>query len=88
MHQQDIFPCTSEVYPRLQVPYAVLERRSDTVHADFSLHGEMGKIEGKEQGLTSAQGNARYERQRDKDFHISKRKDEYFMGKGVNCRKW
>lgn len=43
----------------------------------------MGKIEGKEQGLTSAQRNARYERQRDKDSHISKRKNEYFMGKGI-----
>lgn len=50
---------------------------------DFSLNGEMGKIEGKEQGLTSAQRKARYERQRDKDSHISKRKNEYFMGKGV-----
>ncbi len=49
---------------------------------DFSLNGEMGKIEGKEQGLTSAQRKARYERQRDKDSHISKRKNEYFMGKG------
>ena len=54
---------------------------------DFSLHGEMGKIEGKEQGLTSAQRKARYERQRDKDSHISKRKNEYFMGKGGKLLK-
>ena len=54
---------------------------------DFSLHGEMGKIEGKEQELTSAQRKARYERQRDKDSHISKRKNEYFMGKGGKLLK-
>ncbi len=49
---------------------------------DFSLHGEKGKIEGKEQGLTSEQRRQRYERERDKDSHISKRKEEYFMSKG------
>lgn len=49
---------------------------------DFSLHGERGKIEGKEQGLTSDQRKQRYERERDKESHIAKRKDEYFMSKG------
>ena len=49
---------------------------------DFSLHGEKGKVDGKEQGLTSDQRKQRYERERDKDSHIAKRKDEYFMGKG------
>ena len=49
---------------------------------DFSLHGEKGKIEGKEQGLTSDQRKQRYERERDKESHIAKRKDEYFMSKG------
>ena len=44
---------------------------------DFSLHGDKGKIEGKEQGLTSEQRRQRYERERDKDSHISKRKEEY-----------
>ena len=50
---------------------------------DFSLHGEKGKIGGKEQGLTSEQRNGRYERKRDKKCHIAKRKEEYFMSKGV-----
>lgn len=50
---------------------------------DFSLHGEKGKKEGKEQGLTSVQREQRYERERDKDSHIAKRKEEYFMSKGV-----
>ena len=49
---------------------------------DFSLHGEKGKIEGKEQGLTSEQRKGRYERERDRDSHMAKRKDEYFMCKG------
>ena len=48
---------------------------------DFSLHGEKGKIEGKEQGLTSAQRKRRYGRERDKDSHVARRKEEYFMSK-------
>ena len=50
---------------------------------DFSLHGEKGKVDGKEQGLTSEQRNGRYERKRDEKCHIAKRKEEYFMSKGV-----
>lgn len=49
----------------------------------FSYHGEKGKIGGKKQGLTSEQRNGRYERKRDKKCHIAKRKEEYFMSKGV-----
>lgn len=49
---------------------------------DFSLHGEKGKVEGKEQGFTSEQRRQRYRRERDKYSHIAKRKGEYFMGKG------
>ena len=49
---------------------------------DFSLHGEKGKVEGKEQGLTSKQRSKRYCRERDKESHIAKRKEEYFMEKG------
>lgn len=49
----------------------------------FSYHGEKGKIGGKEQGLTSEQRNGCYERKRDKKCHIAKRKEEYFMSKGV-----
>lgn len=50
---------------------------------DASLHGEKGKIEGKEQGLTAAQRSRRYSRERDETSHIAKRKEEYFMSKGA-----
>jgi hypothetical protein len=50
---------------------------------DASLHGEKGRIEGKEQGLTAKQRQARYNRERDAESHIAKRKDEYFMSKGA-----
>ena len=36
-----------------------------------------------EQGFTSEQRNGRYERKRDEKCHIAKRKEEYFMSKGV-----
>lgn len=49
---------------------------------DASLHGEKGKIEGKEQGLTARQRQNRYSRERDKDSCTSKRMEEYFMNKG------
>ena len=39
--------------------------------------------EGKEQGLTSRQKGQRYKRERDKDSHVAKRKEEYFMSKGA-----
>ena len=38
---------------------------------DFSLHGEKEKVEGKEQGLTAAQKERRYECGRDKDSHVA-----------------
>ena len=50
---------------------------------DASLHGEKGKIDGKEQGLTAAQRSRRYSRERDETSHIAKRKEEYFMSKGA-----
>ena len=50
---------------------------------DASLHGEKGKTDGKEQGLTSEQRQQRYERDRDENSHMAKRKEEYFMGKGA-----
>jgi hypothetical protein len=50
---------------------------------DASMHGEKGKIDGKEQGLTAKQRQARYNRDRDKESHAAMRKDEYFMSKGV-----
>lgn len=49
---------------------------------DASLHGEAGKVEGKEQGLTSKQRAERYSRERDKDSQTSKRNEEYFKAKG------
>lgn len=49
---------------------------------DFSLHGEKGKVEGKEQGLTARQRARRYDRKRDDGCHTLKRKGEYFMEKG------
>ena len=48
---------------------------------DFSLHGEKGKVDGKEQGLTSEQRNGHYERKRDEKCHIAKRKEEYSFRK-------
>lgn len=87
MHMESIGKIFSHVHQKCILGYKALmlcwsEGRTQFM-LDSSLHGEMGKIEGKEQGLTSAQRNARYERQRDKDSHISKRKNEYFMGKGI-----
>lgn len=49
---------------------------------DASLHGEKGKTEGKEQGLTADQRNKRFSKERDGDSHISRRLEEYFMSKG------
>lgn len=49
---------------------------------DMSLHGEMGKVEGKEQGLTAKQRAKRFSKGRDENTHIATRKTEYFMGKG------
>lgn len=87
MHMESIGKIFSHVHQKCILGYKALmlcwsDGRTQFM-LDSSLHGEMGKIEGKEQGLTLAQRNARYERQRDKDSHISKRKNEYFMGKGI-----
>lgn len=49
---------------------------------DASLHGEKGKVEGKEQGLSAKQRQNRYNRTRDENSHVAKRKEEYFMSKG------
>ena len=54
---------------------------------DSSLHGETGKVEGKEQGLTSKQRNARYSRGRDKDSQTSIRKEEYFKENGDELKE-
>lgn len=49
---------------------------------DASLHGEKGEVEGKEQGLSAKQRQNRYNRTRDENSHVAKRKEEYFMSKG------
>ena len=49
---------------------------------DSSVHGEKGKVEGKEQGLSAKQRQNRYNRKRDENSHVAKRKEEYFMSKG------
>ncbi|MEG1543715.1 MAG: transposase [Tannerellaceae bacterium] len=48
---------------------------------DFSLHGEKGKKEGKEQGLTAKQRQERFSRERTKDSPAAQRKEEYFVSK-------
>lgn len=48
---------------------------------DFSLHGEKGKVNGKEQGLTARQRAARHNRQRDVKSHGHERKEELFTSK-------
>lgn len=50
---------------------------------DFSLHGEKGKVEGKEQGLTAKQRQKRYSRERDGNSCSARRTEEYFMSKGA-----
>lgn len=42
----------------------------------------IGKIEGKEQGMSAKQRQSRYNRKQEEDSHIAKRKEEYFMSKG------
>lgn len=49
---------------------------------DASLHGEMGKTQGREQGLSATERKKRYSRERDKESQTTKRKKEYFMNKG------
>ena len=86
MHMESIGKIFSHVHQKCILGYKALmlcwsDGRTQLM-LDFSLHGEKGKVEGKEQGLTSEQRNSRYERKRDEDSHIAKRKKEYFMCKG------
>ena len=87
MHMEAIGKIFSHVHQKCILGYKALmlcwsDGRTQFM-LDFSLHGEKGKIEGKEQGLTSEQRNRRYERNRDENSHVAQRKEEYFMGKGV-----
>ena len=87
MHIESIGKIFSHVHQKCILGYKALmlcwsDGRTQFM-LDFSLHGEKGKVDGKEQGLTSEQRNGRYERKRDEKCHIAKRKEEYFMSKGV-----
>ena len=87
MHMESIGKIFSHVHQKCILGYKALmlcwsDARTQFV-LDFSLHGEKGKVEGKEQGLTSGQRGQRYKRERDKDSHVAKRKEEYFMSKGA-----
>ncbi len=55
---------------------------SSLIPFDFSLHGEKGKVDGKEQGLTAKQRDGRKKYERDENSHMKKRADEYFKPKG------
>lgn len=48
---------------------------------DFSLHGENGKNPQNRQGLTKAQRNQRFTKERDQDVPVAKRLKEYTMKK-------
>ena len=71
----------SHVFQRCILGYKLLalcwsDGRSQFV-VDFSIHGERGKVDGKEQGLTARQRERRYNRKRDRDCQTEKRKEEY-----------
>lgn len=87
MHMESIGKIFSHVHQKCILGYKALmlcwsDARTQLIF-DFSLHGEKGKVEGKEQGLTSEQRKQRYKRERDKDSHVAKRKEEYFVSKGA-----
>ena len=86
LHMEAIGKIFSHVHQRCILGYKALmlcwsDGRTQFM-LDFSLHGEKGKIEGKEQGLTSDQRQKRYTRERDKETAMAKRKGEYFKSKG------
>ncbi|WP_290539943.1 transposase [Alistipes sp.] len=86
LHIESIGKIFSHVHQSCILGYKMLalcwsDGRSQFI-LDASLHGETGKVEGKEQGLTAKQREARYQRKRDEDSCSAKRKNEYFMGKG------
>lgn len=87
IHMESIGKIFSHVHQKCVLGYKALmlcwsDGRTQFM-LDFSLHGEKGKVDGKEQGLTAAQRSQRYERERDENSHIAKRKEEYFMSKGT-----
>ena len=85
MHMESIGKIFSHVFQRCILSYKLLalcwsDGRSQFV-VDFSIHGERGKVDGKEQGLTARQRERRYNRKRDRDCQTEKRKEEYFVSK-------
>ena len=54
---------------------------------DASLHGEKGKTDGKEQGLTAKDRSVRYNRDRDENSPAAVRKAEYFRAKGEKLKE-
>ena len=69
MHMESIGKIFSHVHQKCILGYKALmlcwsDGRTQFM-LDFSLHGEKGKVDGKEQGLTSEQRNGRYERKRE-----------------------
>lgn len=85
LHMEAIGKIFSHVHQRCILGYKALvmcwsDGRTQFA-LDFSLHGEKGSVEGKEQGLTAAQRKARYQRKRDETSAMAKRKDEYFKSK-------
>ena len=87
LHMESIGKVFSHVHQRCILGYKALmlcwsDGRTQFM-LDASLHGEKGKTEGKEQGLTAKQRQNRYNRQRDEKSYAAKRKEEYFMSKGA-----
>ena len=85
MRMECIGKIFSHVFQRCILGYKLLalcwsDGRSQFV-VDFSIHGERGKVDGKEQGLTARQRERRYNRKRDRDCQTEKRKEEYFVSK-------
>lgn len=87
IHMESIGKIYSHVHQRCIFGYKTLmlcwsDGRTQFM-LDASLHGEKGKIERKQQGLTSAQREQRFSRERDENSPLFKRKQEFFMPKGV-----
>lgn len=86
MRMEKIGKIFSHVHQKMILGYKILmlcwsDGRSQFM-LEASLHGENGKIEGKEQGLTSKQRQKRYSRERDEKSCAAKQMGEYFMNKG------
>ena len=82
MHMESIGKIFSHVHQKCILGYkALMLCWSDgctQFMLDFSLHGEKGKIGGKEQGLTSEQRNGRYERKRDKSTSYNRSEPPFY----------